>query len=79
MALFGKTAQEWRHENPNSDGNIRDYATIKQLVILSNLESINALLISQAVSQSQRLIELNKIAVNQMKSLLANSTIKTLK
>lgn len=79
MALFGRTAQQWRNENPNSIGNVRDYATIEQLVILSNLESINALLISQGVMQSERLFELNKIAVNQMKALLANSTFKTLK
>ena len=70
MAMFGKTAQQWRNENPNAEGNIRDMSTIEQLVVLSNLESINAMLIHQGLSQQERLIQLNQIAITQMKSLL---------
>jgi hypothetical protein len=72
MALFGMTAKEWRESNTNESGNIRDQATIQQLVVLSNLESINAMLIDQKLPQSQRLIQLNKIAIMQMKSLITN-------
>lgn len=79
VALFGITAKEWRESNPNEKGNIRDYATLEQLVVLSNLESINALLIGQGLSQSDRLIQLNKVAITQMKSLLENNAIKKLK
>jgi len=78
MALFGKTAKQWREENPNEKGNIRDLATIQQLVVLSNLESINAMLIHQNVSQKERLIQLNLMAITQMKSLLTNTSIKKL-
>ncbi|MBI4648519.1 MAG: KilA-N domain-containing protein [Bacteroidia bacterium] len=79
MALFGKTAVQWRNENPNAEGNIRDMATIEQLVVLSNMESINALLINQGLSQSERLVQLNSIAITQMKSLLGNKNLKNLK
>ncbi len=79
IALFGTTAKEWRDKNPDLEGNIRDYATLEQLVVLSNLESINALLIQQKVSQSERLVQLNTIAISQMKSLLNNRNIKKLK
>jgi len=80
IALFGKTAKQWREENPKEKGNIRDYATIEQLVVLSNMESINAMLIQQDVNQSQRLEQLNKLAITQMKSLLKhNDRIKKLK
>ncbi len=79
VALFGKTALQWRTENPDSKGNIRDEATLEQLVVLSNLESINAVLIHQSLSQAERLIQLNKIAITQMKSLVHNSTIQQLK
>jgi hypothetical protein len=79
VALFGKTAKQWREENPMAKGNIRDEATIEQLVVLSNMESINAVFISQGLSQSQRLAELNKMAITQMKSLLNNSSMKKLK
>jgi hypothetical protein len=78
VALFGITAKEWRDKNPNKDGNIRDYATLEQLVVLSNLESINALLIRQGLRQNERLVQLNKTAITQMKSLLENNTIKKL-
>jgi hypothetical protein len=80
MALFGKIAQQWRNENPEAEGNIRDMATIEQLVVLSNLESINAMLIHQGLSQSERLFQLNQMAITQMKSLLHhNPTINKLK
>jgi len=68
MALFGKTALQWRTENPEAEGNIRDAATIGQLVVLSNMESINALLIHQGLSQAERLRQLNQVAITQMKS-----------
>ncbi len=79
MALFGITAKQWREANPSADGNIRDSATLEQLVVLSNLESINAVLIHQGIMQSERLIQLNKIAITQMKSLLGNPQLKKLK
>ena len=79
VALFGKTALQWREENPNTKGNIRDEATIEQLVVLSNMESINAVLIHNGLSQSERLIQLNKMAITQMKSLVQNNTLKKLK
>ena len=78
IALFGETAKEWKSENPNEKGNIRDMANIQQLVILSNLESINAMLIHQNLPQKERLIQLNKMAITQMKSLVENITIKRL-
>lgn len=69
MALFGMTAKAWRENNPDKDGNIRDYANISQLVCLSNLESLNAVLIDEGLEQAQRLEKLNKIAISQMKIL----------
>ncbi|MDR0961113.1 MAG: KilA-N domain-containing protein [Mediterranea sp.] len=75
VALFGKTAKQWRDENPNEKGNIRDYATLEQLVVLSNLESINALLIRQGLSQRERLMQLNNTAITQMKSLTSNKNL----
>lgn len=78
-ALFGLTAKEWRERNPDKSGNIRDYAGLEQLVVLSNLESINALLIKQGLSQRERLIQLNKTAITQMKTLVENRAIKKLK
>ncbi|MCL2845419.1 MAG: KilA-N domain-containing protein [Chitinivibrionia bacterium] len=78
VALFGKTAKEWREENPDLKGNMRDYATLEQLVVLSNMESINALLIRQELSQSQRLIQLNATAITQMQALTNNKQIKLL-
>lgn len=79
VALFGITAKEWRDKNSEKAGNIRDFATLEQLVVLSNMESINALLIQQNLPQSERVLQLNKVAIAQMKSLLASSTIKKLK
>lgn len=78
MALFGKTAAQWRSEYPNAEGNIRDMATIEQLVVLSNLESINALLIQQEIPAAERLVQLNKVAIMQMKSLLNNTNLTKL-
>jgi hypothetical protein len=79
VALFGKTAKEWRDSNPEKDGNIRDHAELEQLVVLSNLESINALLVHQGIKQPERLMRLNETAITQMKSLVANKNIKLLK
>lgn len=71
VALFGTTAKEWRDANPELKGNIRDYASINELICLSNMENINAVLIGEGLSQSDRLIKLNKIAIQQM-SVLQN-------
>jgi len=79
VALFGKTAKQWRDENPNEKGNIRDYATLEQLVVLSNMESINALLIRQELPQNERLVQLNNVAITQMRSLVENKKMKMLK
>ncbi|MCL1905433.1 MAG: KilA-N domain-containing protein [Clostridiales bacterium] len=78
VALFGMTAAEWRTSNTDKDGNMRDHATLEQLVVLSNMESINALLIRQGIPQSERLIQLNSTAITQMKSLVNASTTKRL-
>ena len=69
VAMFGKTAKEWREENPDLKGNIRDYATINQLICLSNMENLNAVFINEGLAQSERLEKLNKIAIQQMKVL----------
>ena len=69
VAMFGKTAKEWREENPDLKGNIRDYASINQLICLSNMENLNAVFINEGLSQSERLEKLNKIAIQQMKVL----------
>lgn len=79
MALFGMTAKQWREANSEITGNIRDAATIEQLVVLSNLESVNAVLIHNGLSQPERLQQLNSIAIMQMKSLLGNKQLKKLK
>lgn len=79
VALFGTTAKQWREANPNEEGNIRDQATLEQLVVLSNLESLNAVFIQQELSQPERLLQLNKIAISQMKSLVNHLQIKKLK
>ncbi|MDR1282904.1 MAG: KilA-N domain-containing protein [Opitutaceae bacterium] len=81
VALFGKTAAQWRAENPTTarDGNIRDTATLEQLVVLSNMESINALLIRQGLPQPERLLQLNHTAITQMTSLLGSAALQRLK
>lgn len=76
VALFGITAKDWRESNSGKSGNIRDYATLEQLVVLSNMESINALLIQQDLDQRERLVQLNKVAITQMKSLIESKSIK---
>ena len=70
MALFGKTAKQWRDENPDKKGNIRDYTNVSQLVCLANLENLNAVFINEEIPQSERLVKLNQIAINQMQILL---------
>lgn len=70
MSLFGKTAKQWRDENPDKDGNIRDYANVSQLVCLVNLENLNAVFINEGLEQSERLVKLNQIAIQQMKILV---------
>jgi hypothetical protein len=78
VSLFGITAQQWRDQNPEADGNMRDYATIEQLLVLANLESLNAEFIKMDMPQSERLVKLNQTAISQMKSLALNSNIKKL-
>ena len=75
MALFGQTAKEWRIGNPELEGNIRDYASINELICLANLENLNSVLINDGLSQSIRLEQLNKIAISQMKILNNSDTI----
>ena len=77
VALFGKTAAEWRKQNPMIKGNIRDYATIEQLLVIANMESCNAILIEQNVSQGERLQQLNNMAKSQLR-VLAQSNSKLL-
>ncbi|NBP05162.1 MAG: KilA-N domain-containing protein [Bacteroidetes bacterium] len=79
VALFGMTSREWRERNDDKAGNLRDWATVEQLVVLSNLESINAVLIQQGLQQSERLQQLNLVANAQMKSLLNNKQLGKLK
>ena len=69
VAMFGMTAREWREANPELKGNIRDYASINQLICLSNMENLNAVFINDGLSQRERLEKLNKIAIQQMKVL----------
>ncbi|MDD2550108.1 MAG: KilA-N domain-containing protein [Bacteroidales bacterium] len=78
VALFGVTAKQWKETNPDASGNMRDEASIEQLVVLSNMESINALLIEQGLTQKDRLVQLNKVAITQMKSLLATNSLRKL-
>lgn len=78
VALFGMTAKEWRDKNPKLEGNIRDYSDVSQLVCLANLETLNAEFIRQRLSQSERLLKLNEIAIIQMKSLSNSPQIKRL-
>ncbi len=78
VALFGKTAKQWREQNPDLEGNMRDYATIEQLLVLANIESMNAEFIRMQLPQNERLIKLNQIAISQLKSLLKNNETKGL-
>jgi hypothetical protein len=78
VALFGMTAAQWRQANPEESGNMRDVATLEQLVVLSNLESINAVLIHQGLTAPERLAQLNSIAITQMRSLIGGPSLKRL-
>jgi hypothetical protein len=78
VALFGKTAKQWREQNPDLEGNMRDYATIEHLLGLANIESMNAEFIRMQLPQNERLIKLNQIAISQLKSLLKNNETKGL-
>ena len=77
VALFGKTAKQWRDENPNLKGNIRDYASMNELICLSNLENINAVLINEQIPQAERIVKLNQIAIYQI-SVLQESNNRVL-
>ena len=79
VAMFGMTAKQWRDANPELKGNIRDYATINELICLSNMENINAVLINDGMPQGERLVKLNKIAIQQMQVLEDNEGRKLLK
>lgn len=79
VALFGKTAKQWQTENPDAEGNMRDQATIEQLLVLANLESLNAEFIKMKLPQTDRLIKLNQTAITQLKAILGRPQIKKLK
>ena len=79
VAMFGMTAKQWREANPELKGNIRDYATINELICLSNMENINAVLINDGVPQGERLVKLNQIAIQQIQVLEGNSSRNLLK
>ena len=79
VAMFGMTAKQWREANPELKGNIRDYATINELICLSNMENINAVLINDGVPQNERLVKLNQIAIQQMRVLNGNEGRNLLK
>ena len=74
VAMFGKTARQWREETPDLKGNIRDYASINELICLSNMENLNAVFIEQGMPQSERLVKLNQIAIHQMSILESDNT-----
>ena len=78
VALFGKTSKQWRKENPDKEGNIRDYSNVSQLVCLANMETINAVFIQEGLEQSERLTRLNQIAISQMKILVDSDVRKRL-
>ncbi len=78
VALFGQTAKQWRDTHPDAEGNLRDHAPLEQLVVLTNLESLNSVLIRQGLPPSERLRKLNEIAITQMRTLLAANTVKRL-
>ena len=78
VAMFGMTAKQWRDANPDKKGNIRDYATINELICLSNMENLNAVFIDQGLPQGERLIKLNQIAIQQMNVLEDNQGRKLL-
>jgi len=77
-ALFGQTAKQWRDAHPDAEGNIRDHAPLEQLVVLTNLESLNSVLIRQDLPAPERLLRLNEIAITQMRTLLGSASLKRL-
>ncbi|MEG0914092.1 MAG: KilA-N domain-containing protein, partial [Oscillospiraceae bacterium] len=79
VAMFGKTAKQWRDENSGVAGNVRDQATLQQLIVLSNMESLNAEMIKRSVSRDDRLLELNRVAKEQMQSLVNSAGVKRFK
>src|SRR3990172_7983418 len=79
VALFGRTAKQWRDSNPRLDGNMRDHATVEQLLVLANIEGMNAELIHMGLSQGERLKRLNQIAIRQMRVLTAAPAVRQLK
>jgi hypothetical protein len=79
VALFGHTAKQWRDTHPDAEGNVRDHATLEQLVVLTNLESLNSVLVRQGLPAADRLLRLNEIAITQMRTLLADPGVKRLK
>jgi len=79
VALFGQTAKQWRDAHPDAEGNLRDHAPLEQLVVLTNLESLNSVLIRQGLPQPERLRSLNEIAITQMRTLLSAGNVKRLK
>ena len=79
VAMFGLTAKEWREQHPDLKGNIRDYASINELICLSNMENLNAVFIDEGLSQQERLLKLNQIAISQMKILEVTSNKQLLK
>ena len=78
VALFGITAQQWKNQNPTLEGNMRDHASLEQLVVLSNMESINALLIQQGLQSQERILQLNQVAITQMRSLVESKQLRVL-
>jgi len=78
VALFGRTAKQWREAQPEAEGNMRDHATLEQLVVLTNLESLNSVLIRQGLPQPERLLKLNEIAITQMRTLVTANSAKRL-
>ncbi len=79
VALFGQTAAEWHKSNPEKDGTMRDHATIEQLLVLANLENVNALYIGKGMAQEDRITELNRLARQQLTQLLNNDSVKSMK
>jgi hypothetical protein len=79
VALFGQTAKQWRDAHPDVEGNVRGHAPLEQLVVLTNLESLNSVLVRQGLPQSERLLKLNGIAITQMRTLLSANNVKRLR
>ena len=79
VALFGQTARQWREAHPDAEGNVRDHATLEQLVVLTNLESLNSVLVRQGLPAAERILRLNEIAIAQMRTLLTEPNLKRLK